>query len=297
MSDEKVRLADVLTTLTRVVTAGEKGRQDSVDMGTMLAVAIRPLMTAVQALLQQEARPLVVQFPDVVTICLVVKYVPPPTEEPAEEESPEAVEETVEAADEDAVSDSVVVEARIPEEVEPPGDDLESIVGIGPVFAARLQEAGISTFAQLASTSAEDLARITEQSLERVIEEGWVGQARKLAGLEDGQKLLEEEAPAADEDSSALVRLNVDLEPYQGVTDEASSGDGIWVVKANTFAFGPLEVTGYLRGVQIFQRQFKRDSTGEQTLRVGTSRLKVSFVRVGTTDEGRREVSIELFEE
>lgn len=291
MSDEKVRLADVLTTLTRVVTAGEKGRQDSVDMGTMLAVAIRPLMTAVQALLQQEARPLVVQFPDVVTICLVVKYVPPPTEEPAEEESPEAVEETVEAADEDAVSDSVVVEARIPEEVEPPGDDLESIVGIGPVFAARLQEAGISTFAQLASTSAEDLARITEQSLERVIEEDWLGQARELAGLEDGQNLLEEEAPPA-ESSLALVSVDVGLEPGQSVSSEATSADGAVEVRAQAFPNSPLEITVLMNHTQVYREQFGREYTGESTRRVDFYQLVVNFTRVG---EGqRRKVSIRL---
>jgi len=82
--------------------------------------------------------------------------------------SPEAVEE----------------EAVLEEELKPapPGDDLERIRGIGPVFAARLRQAGITTFAQLAAADPEELAAIVNLPAERVVEDDWIGQARKLRG-------------------------------------------------------------------------------------------------------------------
>ena len=42
-----------------------------------------------------------------------------------------------------------------------PADDLESIQGIGPVYARRLNEAGINSFAQLAKADAGELVKIT----------------------------------------------------------------------------------------------------------------------------------------
>jgi len=56
-------------------------------------------------------------------------------------------------------------------------DNLAEIMGIGPVFRVRLRQAGISTFAQLATTTPEALAAITEQSVERIERDDWIGQA------------------------------------------------------------------------------------------------------------------------
>jgi hypothetical protein len=58
-------------------------------------------------------------------------------------------------------------------------DALEEIKGIGPVFANRLNAAGIVTFAQVASTSPDELARIT--GVTRWDPADWVSEAAKLA--------------------------------------------------------------------------------------------------------------------
>jgi len=59
--------------------------------------------------------------------------------------------------------------------------DLTVIEGIGPVYAQRLREAGITTFAELAEADDELLERITDGNLERVVRDDWRGQARRLS--------------------------------------------------------------------------------------------------------------------
>lgn len=54
-------------------------------------------------------------------------------------------------------------------------DDLTDINGIGPVFAARLRDAGITTFAGLVDAGSERIADITGAADSRV--EDWLGQA------------------------------------------------------------------------------------------------------------------------
>ena len=54
-------------------------------------------------------------------------------------------------------------------------DDLTEISGIGPVFAARLREAGITTFAGLVQAGSEEVAEVTGAADSRV--EDWLGQA------------------------------------------------------------------------------------------------------------------------
>lgn len=58
-------------------------------------------------------------------------------------------------------------------------DALEEIKGIGPVFANRLNEAGILTFEQLASTAPEELERIT--GVTRWDPADWIIEASALA--------------------------------------------------------------------------------------------------------------------
>jgi predicted flap endonuclease-1-like 5' DNA nuclease len=58
-------------------------------------------------------------------------------------------------------------------------DDLADIVGIGPVFRVRLRQAGITTFSDLSMASIEQLAELTEQSVERIKNEDWIGQAEE----------------------------------------------------------------------------------------------------------------------
>jgi predicted flap endonuclease-1-like 5' DNA nuclease len=59
-------------------------------------------------------------------------------------------------------------------------DNLEIIMGVGPIYAKRLREAGITTYQQLAEASYEVLDKVSRGNLERVIKEDWRGQAQRL---------------------------------------------------------------------------------------------------------------------
>ena len=64
------------------------------------------------------------------------------------------------------------------------GDDLKKLDGAGPAAVKKLNEAGITTFAQIAAMSADDVARVEEETgLKGKFERGnWVEQAKELAG-------------------------------------------------------------------------------------------------------------------
>ncbi|MEX2279801.1 MAG: helix-hairpin-helix domain-containing protein [Acidimicrobiia bacterium] len=57
-------------------------------------------------------------------------------------------------------------------------DDLTSITGIGPVFAGRLRDAGIMTYADVAGAGAAKLAEVTGTSEARAAD--WVAAASTL---------------------------------------------------------------------------------------------------------------------
>jgi hypothetical protein len=67
-------------------------------------------------------------------------------------------------------------------------DDFKVVQGIGPGFEARLNAAGIRTYAQLAAMSPETvvsmLGKVIGLTVKRVVDEDWVGQARMLAAQE-----------------------------------------------------------------------------------------------------------------
>jgi predicted flap endonuclease-1-like 5' DNA nuclease len=63
-------------------------------------------------------------------------------------------------------------------------DNLEMIDGLGPIYAKRLRELGVTTYAQLAEAPYDVLHKVTRGNLERVIKEDWRGQARRLAKKE-----------------------------------------------------------------------------------------------------------------
>ena len=56
-------------------------------------------------------------------------------------------------------------------------DDLTEIKGIGPVFAERLRQAGITTFADVAGTSADQLREVTHATSVANPDE-WIAQAK-----------------------------------------------------------------------------------------------------------------------
>ena len=57
-------------------------------------------------------------------------------------------------------------------------DDLESIQGIGPAYARRLNDSGIATFAQLAKADPGELRTIT--GVTRWDPEEWIAEARTM---------------------------------------------------------------------------------------------------------------------
>lgn len=63
------------------------------------------------------------------------------------------------------------------------GDDLKKLSGVGPALEKKLLDAGVTTFAQIASWTEEDIAAYDEKlSLGgRVEREGWVAQAAELS--------------------------------------------------------------------------------------------------------------------
>jgi len=89
---------------------------------------------------------------------------------------------------------------------QPDRDDLKLINGIGIAVEDRLHDHGIYTFAQLVALSPADIAAaiagLAGLSAERIIKQGWIGQARKLASksvsseAQEGiEALAEVEAP------------------------------------------------------------------------------------------------------
>lgn len=63
------------------------------------------------------------------------------------------------------------------------GDDLKKLSGVGPALEKKLHAAGITTFAQVAAWTEEDVAAMDEQlSFKgRIEREGWIEQAKELA--------------------------------------------------------------------------------------------------------------------
>ena len=63
------------------------------------------------------------------------------------------------------------------------GDDLKKLSGVGPALEKKLLEAGVTTFAQIAAWTEDDVAAMDEKlSFKgRIEREGWIEQAKELA--------------------------------------------------------------------------------------------------------------------
>ncbi len=70
-----------------------------------------------------------------------------------------------------------------PKKADAAGDDLKQLSGVGPALEKKLHEAGVTTFAQVAAWTADDVAAMDEKlSFKgRIEREGWIEQAKKLA--------------------------------------------------------------------------------------------------------------------
>ncbi|WP_089729363.1 helix-hairpin-helix domain-containing protein [Candidatus Thiosymbion oneisti] len=74
--------------------------------------------------------------------------------------------------------------AKVTSKAPPKRDDLTAIDGIGPTLAKKLNAAGISSYAQLAVLSDDDIERLEKDIIRfsgRIKRDDWVGQARTLS--------------------------------------------------------------------------------------------------------------------
>lgn len=122
-------------------------------------------------------------------------------------------DETVAAADEDRLGAAAAASRTASFELPPVVDDLTTLEGIGPVYAARLRVAGITSYADLAAASEEQLAAaISPDGRRHPHYNEWIEQARlAAAGDMDMLRLMQE-------------RLNVRM-PHEG--DNLASIQGI----------------------------------------------------------------------
>jgi len=109
----------------------------------------------------------------------VKEVVKPKVEAPVEKVVKPKVEAPVEK-----VVEKPKAEAPVEKVVEKPKaapDDFTAIRGVGLATQERLNEAEITTYAQLAQATPEQLEKITGRSAVRIAADGWASQARKLA--------------------------------------------------------------------------------------------------------------------
>jgi len=67
------------------------------------------------------------------------------------------------------------------------GDNLKKLGGVGPAIEKKLNALGVTTFAEIAAWTPEDIARVDEalNFKGRIERDDWVGQAKKLAAGEE----------------------------------------------------------------------------------------------------------------
>ena len=104
---------------------------------------------------------------------------------PAKKAAPAAKEEKQEAAAPETKTEEK--KAAAPKSKAAGADDLKKLSGVGPVLEQKLIDAGVTSFAQIAAWTPEDVAEFDEKlSFKgRIEREGWVEQAKELAKGEE----------------------------------------------------------------------------------------------------------------
>jgi small subunit ribosomal protein S2 len=116
----------------------------------------------------------------------------PAEEEPAAQEAPaeqaaaeEATEKEAAPAEEAPAEPEGAAEEGAPLFQAPNGepDDLKKISGVGPVLEGKLHALGITTFAQIAAFSADDITKVDDalSFKGRIERDDWIAQAKKFA--------------------------------------------------------------------------------------------------------------------
>ncbi|WP_321343347.1 50S ribosomal protein L21 [Breoghania sp.] len=96
---------------------------------------------------------------------------------------PKAAKKAAKAAPAEKASEATAAPAAKAEAASG-GDDLKKLSGLGPAIEKKLNAAGVSTYAQIASMTADDVARVEEEAglKGRFERDNWIEQAKELAG-------------------------------------------------------------------------------------------------------------------
>ncbi len=96
---------------------------------------------------------------------------------------PKAAKKAAKAAPAEKASEATAAPAAQAEAASG-GDDLKKLSGLGPAIEKKLNAAGVSTYAQIASMTADDVARVEEEAglKGRFERDNWIEQAKELAG-------------------------------------------------------------------------------------------------------------------
>jgi predicted flap endonuclease-1-like 5' DNA nuclease len=86
---------------------------------------------------------------------------------------------TPEETDSSETSEGVTIGVKETSEMNG-ADDLTKIYGIGPTYAKRLKDAGVSTFVALSEMTPEELRNLTNAAGKSADTESWIIQAREL---------------------------------------------------------------------------------------------------------------------
>lgn len=123
----------------------------------------------------------VVTTPEVRVTTRPLRAVPPPAPPPEPPPRPPLRNDPIVTARREGDEANLLTHAAFGK-----GDDLEEIVGVGPMLAELLHEVGVFYFWQVAEWSQDDVDYVDRKLLHfkgRIERDNWVGQARELANL------------------------------------------------------------------------------------------------------------------